>query len=466
MTENATNESSTARSAAAIPPAAAEGAVAPPAAEPPPNPLARERLYSIPRAEVDAEVDRRLLANGRDSKFKGFRPGKAPLSFLRARLGDSAQREVLTEKAQSRLADDWKSESERPAGRPEISIEPALEDSYRARCAYEVLPQIEPPDFSRLVDGKPIAVETPTLAVGEAEVDEMLARMQNERAEFVEVARAAQDGDRVVVDYRAETESQPTAQGEDRVWEVGHPGLPPQIADALRGAAAGDSRETVVAHDDSHPESSLRGKQTRFSILVKSVRETRRPPIDADFARAFGIESGDIGEMREKIRAELEREVERRLRHITRELAFDALLQATPPHPMPQTLVTQEAAAQWQAAREEARAAGIDEGKIDPRSFLPAAVRRARLALLLGELKKLHPQEIAAEEKEIDEILAAHASRHSNPEEALQMLRADRRQVAAAALAALEDKAARWILAQVPQTTKPVALAAILDSHA
>jgi trigger factor len=50
-----------------------------------------------------------------------------------------------------------------------------------------------------------------------------------------------------------------------------------------------------------------------FDITVKEVGEPVLPALDADFAKALGIEDGDLVKMRAEIEENLKREVKKRL---------------------------------------------------------------------------------------------------------------------------------------------------------
>jgi trigger factor len=50
-----------------------------------------------------------------------------------------------------------------------------------------------------------------------------------------------------------------------------------------------------------------------FDITVKEVGEPVLPEVDADFAKALGIEDGDLVKMRAEIEENLKREVKKRL---------------------------------------------------------------------------------------------------------------------------------------------------------
>ena len=60
--------------------------------------LERRITLTVPLAEVNQEVEKRLKVRARSAKFPGFRPGKAPLKMVAAQFGAMVESEVLNDK--------------------------------------------------------------------------------------------------------------------------------------------------------------------------------------------------------------------------------------------------------------------------------------------------------------------------------------------------------------------------------
>mgnify|MGYP001018965488 CR=1 FL=1 len=57
--------------------------------------LAREFKIAIKAAEIDTRIVAKLTEISNQVKMPGFRPGKVPLSVVKARYGDQAKGEVV-----------------------------------------------------------------------------------------------------------------------------------------------------------------------------------------------------------------------------------------------------------------------------------------------------------------------------------------------------------------------------------
>ena len=61
---------------------------------------------------------------------------------------------------------------------------------------------------------------------------------------------------------------------------------------------------------------------------MNNVSEATLPEVDSDFAKALGIADGDVAKMREEVKKNVGREVERRVNEQTKESVMNALLKA------------------------------------------------------------------------------------------------------------------------------------------
>ena len=60
--------------------------------------LERRVHLSVPRAEIDKEVETRLKRLSRTVRMAGFRPGKVPMKIVAQQYGFQVHSEVLNEK--------------------------------------------------------------------------------------------------------------------------------------------------------------------------------------------------------------------------------------------------------------------------------------------------------------------------------------------------------------------------------
>jgi len=170
--------------------------------------LQRRMTVTIPAADIEREIDVRLHKVGRNAKLKGFRPGKAPAKVIRQQYGVQVREEVLSDLIQSSYSAAINQENLRPAALPTLEqgqTEVGADFAYSA--TFEVYPEIELAGF----DG--MKVERAETEIGDADVDEMIDTLRQQRADWAPVDRPAADGDKVTVDFEGRINGEPVADG-------------------------------------------------------------------------------------------------------------------------------------------------------------------------------------------------------------------------------------------------------------
>jgi len=352
--------------------------------------LERRLRVQVPAARIEDEVSLRLRKVGRNARIKGFRPGKAPPKVIRQRYGEQVRQEVLQDVLQSSYAEAVNREQLRPVGAPQIQPERIEEGQDLAYVAtIEVYPEVSLAPLDQLTVRRPVA------AVTDADVDAMLDKLREQRASFEPVERKAADGDQVRVDFEGRIDGEPLegGQGEDVPIRLGAGQMLPDFEKNLRGLSAGDEKTFKLKFPKDYHAADLAGRKAEFTVRVREVGEQRLPELDADFVKGFGIDSGELDELRADIRRNMEREVQSRQSAELKRQVMDGLLAANPV-PVPESLVRQEAASLQQDAM---RQLGIQDPAQAPalESFRDAAEKRVRLGILVGTV-------VAEEQLEVD----------------------------------------------------------------
>jgi trigger factor len=98
----------------------------------------------------------------------------------------------------------------------------------------------------------------------------------------------------VHIGYRAVTAegSLDSVAEQDRLLELGSPGLLPGMSDALEGARRGETREFSLTLPDDEGYGPAAGREVRVRATIKAVKEKVLPALDDGFARtAAGLDS-------------------------------------------------------------------------------------------------------------------------------------------------------------------------------
>jgi trigger factor len=410
--------------------------------------LERRLEVAVPGERVAGEVDQRLKRLARTARLKGFRPGKVPFAVVRQQFGSQVHAQTVSDLMQSTFAEAVSQHRLRPAGGPRIepiAVEPGSELRYAA--IFEVLPDVtlKPLDA--------IAVERPVATVSDEDVEAMLQSMRAQRPLFTLVERAAQQDDRVTIDYEGRIDGSvfPGGKGEGMQVTIGAHRILAEIEQALIGMAAGDSKTIPALFPEDYGAKAVAGKAAEFDLKMVKVEERSLPPVDADFARAFGVADGDLERFRSEIRSNMERELEEAVRARLREQLFNALYRDNPldvPHSM-----LEEQIGEMQA--QTARRFGAQDPQQAPgrEAFEPGARKRVVLGLLLSEI--VRAQGLKVDRARVEQRLEALIAAHPDPQEARRQYLASREAMQQLESSALEDQALDWALTQVKVVDRP-----------
>jgi trigger factor len=410
--------------------------------------LERRLEVAVPGERVAGEVDQRLKRLARTARLKGFRPGKVPYAVVRQQFGSQVHAQTVSDLMQTTFAEAISQQRLRPAGGPRIepiAVEPGSELRYAA--IFEVLPDVTLKPLGA------ISVERPTAAVTDEDVDAMLESMRAQRPIFTVVERAAQQDDRVTIDYEGRIDGAvfPGGKGEGMLVTIGAHRILPEIEQALIGMAVGEAKTIAAVFPEDYGAKAVAGKSAQFDLKVVKVEERSLPPVDEEFARAFGVADGDLQRLRSEIRSSMERELGEAIRTRLREQLFNALYRDNPldvPHSM---LEEQIRDLQTQMAR---RAGTQDPQQLPAREALePGARKRVALGLLLSEI--VRAQGLKVDRARVEERLDAATASHPDPQEARRQYLASREAMAQLESSALEDQALDWALTQVTVVDQP-----------
>ena len=136
--------------------------------------------------------------------------------------------------------------------------------------------------------GRRSAVERPSADVGEGDIDAMLESMRSQRPVFTAVERAAQETDRVTVDYTGRIGGEPFegGDGKDVAIVIGSRQSRRSSKRALKGAAAGESRTVAVTFPAELSNKTLAGKTAELASPSRRSRSSRCRPSTRNSAAA------------------------------------------------------------------------------------------------------------------------------------------------------------------------------------
>lgn len=426
--------------------------------------LERKVIVSLAWADINAETDKRLKQTQRRVKIDGFRPGKAPLKMVASMYGASVQNEVMNELVQRAFYDIAVSENLKVAGFPRFEgvEEQDDKDSLKIAAIFEVFPEVSIGDLSAS------EIEKVTSEVGDAEVEKTVEILRKQRTRFNHVDRAAQNSDRVIIDFEGKIDGEPFAGGSSKnyAFVLGSGQMLPEFEAGIAGMKAGESKDVEVNFPEDYHGKDVAGKTAVFTITLNNVSEATLPEVDAEFAKALGIADGDVAKMREEVKKNVAREVERRTQEQTKESVMDALLKAVELQ-VPNALVNDEAA----RLAEEMKQNFVNQGMANAGQVnLPAdmfkeqAHRRVALGLILAKLveeNKLEPTE-----EQIKAVVANFAESYEDPQEVIDWYYADASRLQGPTSLAVESNVVNFVLGKAKVTEKTLSFDEVMGAQA
>ena len=426
--------------------------------------LERKVIVSLAWADINAETDKRLKQTQRRVKIDGFRPGKAPLKMVASMYGASVQNEVMNELVQRAFYDIAVSENLKVAGFPRFEgvEEQDDKDSLKIAAIFEVFPEVSIGDLSAS------EIEKVTSEVGDAEVEKTVEILRKQRTRFNHVDRAAQNSDRVIIDFEGKIDGEPFAGGSSKnyAFVLGSGQMLPEFEAGIAGMKAGESKDVEVNFPEDYHGKDVAGKTAVFTITLNNVSEATLPEVDAEFAKALGIADGDVAKMREEVKKNVAREVERRTQEQTKESVMDALLKAVELQ-VPNALVNDEA----ERLAEEMKQNFVNQGmanavqvNLPADMFKEQAHRRVALGLILAKLveeNKLEPTE-----EQIKAVVANFAESYEDPQEVIDWYYADASRLQGPTSLAVESNVVNFVLGKAKVTEKTLSFDEVMGAQA
>lgn len=358
--------------------------------------LKREFRVVVPASDLEAKLNDRLVQLKDRVRLNGFRPGKVPVAHLKKVYGRNVMAEAIEELVRDtntkivtdhgfKLAMDPKVTMPEDKGEIENIIAGQADLAYSV--AIEVVPAIELADFST------VALEKLVADVGEAEIDEALAKIADQNKPYTPKGEGAkaESGDRVMINFTGTIDGKPFegGTGDDVGVNLGSNTFIPGFEDQLLGIAAGETRTVDVTFPSNYLAEHLAGKSASFQVTAKSVDAAGTVTMDDEFAKSLGIESLD--KLKEAIKGRLEQEHANVSRLKLKRTLLDKLDELHK-FEAPPSLVEEEFVGVWNTVLNDLKSQnrtledeGTDEEKAKA-EYRVIADRRVRLGLVLSEI--------------------------------------------------------------------------------
>jgi trigger factor len=314
-------------------------------------------------------------------------------------------------------------------------------------AVFEVFPEVKFGDLSTA------DVEKLDAEVTDAAIDKTLDILRKQRRTFAQRAQdvAAQNGDRVTVDFEGKIDGEPFQGGkaDDFQFILGDGQMLKEFEEATRGMKSGESKTFQLAFPADYHGKDVAGKTADFMVTVKKIEAANLPEVNEALAKSLGIAEATVEGLRADIKKNLEREVKFRLLARNKQAVMDALVSKAELD-LPNASVQSELERLVEGARAELKQRGIKDAESAPipeDMFRPQAERRVRLGLVVAELVKANevhakPDQIMAH---IDELAASY----EKPSEVVRWYYGDPKRMAEVEGIVIENNVTNFVLGEV-----------------
>lgn len=421
--------------------------------------LERRLNVAVPLAAIEGEIQKRLARLAKSVKVPGFRPGKVPLKMVAQQYGPQVRSDVISDTVQATLTDAIREQNLRLAGNPRIEPKEGASstEDLEFSAVFEIYPEIKIGDLTGAIISRPVAEVT------SADVDDTINVLRKQRATYTPVERPAETGDRVTVDFSGSIDGVEFAGGQakDFAIQLGEGRMLPEFEAAVAGTRAGDTREFPLTFPEDYHGKEVAGKVAQFSLKVNSVAAPVLPEIDAEFAKAFGVASGNVDDLRAEILANLQLELKRKIEAKVKEQALGALRQKAE-FAVPKSLIEQEAASMAERMATDLRNRGMkaEDVKLGPELFRATAEDRVALGLALNEVVRMHG--LTAKPEQVKALVQEAAQTYEQPDAVVRWHYEKPERLSDFEALAVERNVVDWVVAQAHIEDTPATFAELM----
>ena len=241
----------------------------------------------------------------------GFRKGFAPLDVVRLRFKEEIKNEVLQDVVSKAVSDAIQEHGLHPLTEPHLHLEDAENvkvngsQSVSLHVHFEVMPEIPTPQY----DG--MEVTRRVKPVSDSEIEDLLAnRVQKQAALLPVEGRKSQMGDTVIVDLEGSFVDAPGAEpitATDLEILIGDEVIEKAFTENLVGVEEDEEKEFRVSYPESISSAELAGKTVDYKAKIKSVGLMEVPELNDEWAQSLDEGYDSIGDLRKKLRDDLEK---------------------------------------------------------------------------------------------------------------------------------------------------------------
>ncbi len=231
----------------------------------------------------------------------GFRAGKAPKGMVKINYAKAAKEEVLKRLVPEGYKKALQEHGIMPVGMPEIS-----DLVFEENKPFAFKAKIETRPKFKLKAYKGLNLERKKAAITDEDVNNTLKSLQEVNAKYTAPEeRPIKMHDYVVSDLECFVDGKAVHKKRENLWlTVEKDSFIPGLSEKLVGMKKGDEVDIEAKLPEKYPDAELAGKDAKYHLVAKEIKERKLPDIDDEFAKDLGKAS--LEELKKDIAKELE----------------------------------------------------------------------------------------------------------------------------------------------------------------
>ncbi|MBU1164819.1 trigger factor [Patescibacteria group bacterium] len=372
--------------------------------------------------ELKPHLERAAFLISKESKFDGFRPGKAPYDVVVKNVGqEKVLQEAIEPAVQKTFVKAINDKKIITVGSPQIDIiKMAPNNPFIYTATVSLLPKVEMGDY------KNIKIKEKEVNVSDDELDKALKNLAKMRHTEALVDRAIKKDDKVEINFKSFLEKIPVEGGAQEKFPlvVGENTFIPGFEDQLIGMKAGQEKKFQLRFPKEYHDKNLSDKLVDFEIIVNAVYEVKLPQLNDDFAKGIG-NFKNIEELKTQLKDNLKHEAKHKEERRVEEEMIQSLIKIAKFDDIPELLINNELQKMIAELEQNIKNQGMnfedylnhikkkrDDLMID---FAPQAIERIKSALIVRQVAQ--DQKIEVTDNDIDEEIKRLETAYAGNEE-------------------------------------------------
>ena len=264
----------------------------------------------IAQNDIEKKVEKIAKQAAKQMKIDGLRPGKAPVSVVKKRLGDRLVQDAEAEALRDILntaSKELELDAEKIIGEPAITKFDRGEEFIEVVLKLSLRPEIEIGDISEIVP------EVKTPRVTKKEVEERIQELAEAQAPFepIEEDRGLENGDLAVFDFEGFLNGEPFEGGKAENFElrIGSGQFIPGFEEQMLGMKKGEEKTIKVTFPEDYRSKELAGKEAEFKIRLNEIKAKRPVEIDDALAqKLLGKEDATLADLEKEVKEQIRSE--------------------------------------------------------------------------------------------------------------------------------------------------------------